>query len=178
MKEIDFNSIDDVQEYQRLSTGGYICKITAVEDEPQKEYLKLEYDIAQGDFKDYYKNLFTAKGFWGGSFYRSYKANALPFFKAFKTAVENSNKKNKFAWTSDEQKLVGRYVGLVLSEEEYKAQDGSMKTRLYVSDVRSAQSILDGDFKVLELKKYIDSKVTKSNAFQIITEVVEEELPF
>ena len=28
-----------------------------------------------------------------------------------------------------------------------------MKTRLYVSDVRSAQSILDGDFKVLELKK-------------------------
>ncbi len=56
-------------------------------------------------------------------------------------------------FNNDPQSLVGKYVGVVLGEEEYRAKDGTIKTRLYVAETRSGKSIRDGDFKIPELKK-------------------------
>ena len=47
----------------------------------------------------------------------------------------------------------GKYIGIILGEEEYRAKDGSVKTRLSVVNTRSVQSIREGDFKVPELRK-------------------------
>ena len=45
MKKI--NNWDNVQEYVSFKNpvGGFICEIKAVEDVPDKEYLKISYDI-------------------------------------------------------------------------------------------------------------------------------------
>ena len=86
---------------------------------------------------------------------KSYKPTALRFFKGFKTAVEMSNR--NFVFNNDPQSLVGKYVGLVLGEEEYMGKDGSIKTRLYVAETRSGKSIRDGEYKIPELKKYVPS---------------------
>lgn len=49
MKNINWNSVPDPVELPRLTPGGYVCKITVAVDVPEKEYLKLEYDIAEGE---------------------------------------------------------------------------------------------------------------------------------
>ena len=155
MKAIDLNNVQEAQEFERVKPGGYVCVITSVEDMPEKEYLKIEYDIAAGDLKDYYRTLYNNRGFWGASTIKSYKESALPFFKGFITAVEESN--TGYHWDNDESKLVGKKVGMVLGEEEYEAKDGSIKTRLYVSNIRSVQKITAHDFKVPALKKLKNS---------------------
>lgn len=162
MKNIDWNEVEEAQEYEKVATGGYVCGITAVEDVTEKEYLKLEFDIAEGPLKNYYRGLYEAKNFWGGKFIKSYKEKAQKFFKGFITAIENSNKGFKF--DNDETKLKRKLVGLVLSEEEYEAKDGAIKTRLYVSDVRSVDKIRSGDFEVKPLKRIAPASNTSTNS--------------
>lgn len=149
--------IKDVQEagdFTRPVAGGYVCKITKAENDEDKEYLKLEYDIAEGEFKDYYKELDEKKGYWLGRFIKSYKEKALPFFKSFCTAVTESNDKYIFDGDEhcDERTLVGKKIGLVLGEEDYVKSDGSLGSRLYVAQTLSVERILKGDFKVPEYR--------------------------
>lgn len=184
MKQI--NNFENVQattgEFAKLATGGYICRITLADDVPfdsstnKGDYLKIEYDIAVGEFKDYYKEQYEKFGnFWGGTFFRSYKEKALGMFKHFIECVEKSNA--GFVWTWDEKTLMGKVVGLVLAEEEYEKSDGSVGVRLYVKEVKTVQEIKDGNFKIPELK------VLKNRTSAIVnngfTEVdLSDELPF
>jgi hypothetical protein len=177
MKNLNLENVEEAKEYQRLVAGGYICKITKVEDTPDKEYLKIEYDIEQGEFKDYFKNLFAAKNFWGGRFIRSYKESALSFFKSFTTSVENSN--NGYKFDNDETKLVGKLVGLVLGEEEYNANDGSVKNRLYVKETRSVDSIKKGDFAIPDIKYLVNKPQQAATGDGFVNADTDlEELPF
>ncbi len=175
MKNLGLSAIDEAKEFSKLSAGGYICGITAVEDLENREYLKIEYDIAEGENKNYWRGLYEAKGFWGGSFIKSYKTKALPFFKGFITAVKGSNK--GFKWeddgANDEKTLVRKLVGLVLGEEEYTGNDGSTKTRLYVDSVHTIDKIKSGDFKVPEFKPLPGSTATTTSAANIPADFVE-----
>lgn len=164
MKNIDWNSVDEAQEFSRLPVGGYICGIVRAEDVPEKEYLRIEYDIADGEFKNYYRNQAQRNPDWnwGGVLIRSYKEKAQPFFKAFLTSVEKSNSGFKFG--NDEKTLVRKMVGLVLAEEEYQKQNGSIGTRLYVAQVHSVDAIKKGEYKVPELKKLSSEAAQASSA--------------
>lgn len=172
MKYKDLTNIQAAGEYTKLQPGGYICQITKVEDFSEKEYLKIEYDIADGEFKKYFKELSEKFNFWGGNFIRSYKDSALPFFKAFTTAVEESNRGYNFDY--DEHKLVGKYIGLILGEEEYISKDGELKTRLYVSGTRSVDTIRKGTFKVPELKRL----ELQPQPQQSDNQITDDDLPF
>ncbi len=152
MKKQNWDNVQEATEFERPVPGAYIARIVSVEDNEENEYLKIEYDFAEGKFKGYYAELYKAKAFWGGNFIRSYKEKALPFFKAFKTCLEVSNRGYFF----DEDHLdamCGKMLGIVLGEEEYQKNDGTVGKRLYVAQVRSIKSIETGDYKVPELKK-------------------------
>lgn len=151
MRNIDWNNVEEAKEFEPLKEGGYVAVIKNAEDNPDKEYLKISYDIYEGDFKDYYENLYKAKQFWGGNFYRSYKESARGFFKAFLNAVKQSNV--GFVFNNDETNLRDKFVGIVLSEEEYIGNDGTVKTRLYVSTVTNVENIKKGNFAVKGKKK-------------------------
>ena len=154
MKNINWATVEEPQEFKKVTPGGYICKIVDVEDIEEKEYLKINYDIALGEFKDYYKELHESKGFWAGNYIRSYKDTAIKFFKGFLTAIEGSNQGFKAdAFNGDINTLKGKLIGLVLAEEEYVHKEtGEIRTRLYVAQNRSIESIKTGDFKVPEKK--------------------------
>lgn len=137
--------------FEKLEAGGYVCRITRVEDVPEKEYLKIEFDITDGPRKNWFADIHARAGFWGGKMIRSYKDSAVGFFKGFMTSVENSNPGYKWAWS--EHSLEGKYVGLVLAYEEYTGNDGSIKERIYVAQNRSVDAIKKGDFTVPALKK-------------------------
>ena len=151
-------------EYARPTAGGYICKIIDVEDVPigadgKGDYLKIEYDIASGDFKDYYKEQFDRwGGNWNASFIRSYKEKAQGMFKHFTNCMEASN--IGYEWDWNEKGLIGKIVGLVLGEEEYKNNAGEIRTKLVVNQIKTVDEIKNGDFKVPVLKKLSTEKNT------------------
>lgn len=165
MKRIEnWDNIKENTGYQRLPAGGYIVKILNATDFPDKEYLKISFDIEVGDHKGFFGEQFkndTREGKkWpnAGTFIRSYKDSATAMFKGFTNAVENSNKGYKFDF--DESKLKNKLVGVILADEEFQNQKGQVRTRTYVSAVRSVDTIKKGEFTVPELKKLDATKTT------------------
>lgn len=144
------------QQPSKLTPGGKICIIKNVVDYPEKQYLRIEYDIAQGEEKNFfakrYKNSSYTDKKWGGFFIRSYKDNALSLFKGFITAIEKSNP--KFVWSWDERALINKLFGAVFGEEEYINYQGQKRIRPYISQVHSIDTIEKGDYQVPELKRF------------------------
>ena len=133
MKNINWNNVQEATD-ARLTAGGYVCGILRAEDVPDKEYLRIEFDIAEGPYKNYFRDLRDRLNLpqWpaGGVLIRSYKEKAQPYFKAFLTSVQNSNP--GYTFNNDEATLSRKLVGMVLGEEEYE-YNGQIKTRLRVS---------------------------------------------
>lgn len=184
MKSIDMTNVKEAGDFSRPAPGAYICGIYKVEDFADREYLKVTYDIVEGEFKGYYEEMRKNNPDWGwaGAYVKSYKESALPMFKRFCTAVSRSNGKYVFDGgkvNSDEKTLRGKKVGLILGEEEYEGNDGTIKTRLYVVREFSIDKI--GEQKVPELKKLkVDNApaATTSDDFMKIPEGAEGDLPF
>lgn len=166
MKQIEnFRNITaTTNEYENIKPGGYICRITGVKDNEQKEYLEIEYDIAEGNNRGYYLNLFQKFGFWGARFIRSYKQTAIQYFKAFIDAVEASNKDYYFNF--DERTLINKLIGVVLGEEEYKSNNGEIKKRLYVHSIKTMKEIKEGKFKIPDFKCYKENANIYKNSNQ------------
>lgn len=167
MKKISgYDKIQESGSFKKLPVGGYIVKILSAIDVPEKEYLRISFDIAEGPnkgfFAEEYKNDTREDKKWpnAGTFVRSYKEKALPMMKGFTTAVEKSNK--NYTWNFDESTLKGKLVGLVIGEEEFLNSSGKMRTRTYVNAVRSVDVIREGKFEVPELKKLSADKVAAS----------------
>ena len=180
IKNID--SVQEAGDSRRLPAGGYICKYTNVEDNSEKNYLYMEFDIAEGEFKGYYKELEERLDFWGGRCYRSYTEKALPMFKRMCSAVTKSNKGFIFDGNEhcDESTLIGKKIGMILGEEEYIGNDGSVKTRLYVAREVDVADIKSGKFKVPALKKLPNSadETKNDDSFMNIPDDADEETPF
>lgn len=137
MKAIDLTNVQEAGDFKRPVPGAYVCTITSAVDVPDKEYLILGYDIAEGEFKGYYAKMREDHPDWknAGTYYKSYKPTALGMFKRMCSAVSKSNGKFVFDGkaNSDEKTLIGKKIGLVFQEEEYYGNDGEKKTRLIVN---------------------------------------------
>lgn len=194
MKRVDMSNVQEAGSFDRLPAGVYICSIMAVDDVPDKEYLKVTYDIAEGEHKGYYGEIRKAhpEWAWSGAYVKSYKTAALPMFKRFCSAVSKSNGNYVFdgnTVNADEKTLIGKKIGLILRDEEYYGNDGNLKTRLFVD-----REFAIGDFsnqKQPTLKKLDPSKLKpgttptattgrpESDGFMNIPEGADgEEVPF
>lgn len=174
----DWGSIEEAKPFEQLPAGGYICQILRVKDEPKKEYLTVEFDIAEGEHKDYFVDACAGRDFWTGRFIKSYKPKARPFFKGMLKAVEESNPNFKADSFSDEKELIGKRVGLTIGHEKYWNSKGEQKTRLYVDQVRSVKSIKENDFKV-PADREDDYNKPKEDPMDGFTEMYkDDEVPF
>ena len=172
-------------EFARPTAGGYICKIIDVEDVPMDskekgkgDYLRIEYDIADGLFKDYYKEQFDRwGGTWIASFIRSYKETAIGMLKHFTNCIEQSNA--GYEWDWNEKGLIGKVVGLVLCEEEYKNANGDIRTKLAVSQIKTVEEINNGDFNIPAPKKLeVENSTNNFASFTPIADGSMDDLPF
>ena len=168
--------------FKKLPAGGYIAEIKAVEDVPAKEYLKVIYDIATGEFKGFYGDDWGKEHPYAHCMYWSYKEANKKSFKANMAAVDkttvtdfNEQLKGK---TFDEKQLVGQRLGLVIGYEEYRTDRGEIRQRTYVAAVRSGQAIGQGDFTVPELKRLEDKMPSTGSPVAGFEQVNEEDLPF
>lgn len=160
----NWENVEENGNFNSIKPGGYVAFIKNVDDDPNKECLKISYDIAEGEFKNYYMELYKAQNFWGGSFFRSYKESAIGFFKGFITSIENSNPGYKWDW--NEKGLKGKYIGIVLQEEEYIPTQGKhvgeVRTRLIVQETHSIDKIRKGDYTVKDKKLLSQNQNTSS----------------
>lgn len=163
MQNIDWTAIT-APKSKYPTPGGYAAKILSVEDNEEKQYLRITWDYADGDYKGANQDTYDLYGFYPATFVRSYKPKALYFFKRFKEAVEASNR--NFTFVNNPQSLVGKFIGVVVGEEEYRKQSGEVAKRLYVAETVSGADIRAGKFTVPELKKLPVEQVTL-NAYGI-----------
>ena len=158
--------------------GGYIVKITYVEDVVEKKYLRIEWDYTDGELAGAHKECYDNYGFWPAPLFRSYKTTAAGMFKAFIEAIGQSNQ--GFAWNWNEKQLVGKWIGIVTREEEYTSNSGELKTRIIVDQVLPAAAIMNGDYTVKPIKRKEASN--RNNAVVDMTAgavpVPDEEIPF
>ena len=179
MKQIDMTNVQEAGEFTTLPAGAYVCVITAVEDVAAKEYLKVSYDIAHGDFKGYYKGMRENHPDWAwiGAYVKSYKPAALPMFKRFCSAVSKSNGNFVFdggAVNADEKTLIGKQLGIVLREEEYYSNSGDLKTRLIVHTECPVDKLASQ--KVPDVKRIKEDR--GSNDFVSVPDNDVAEIPF
>lgn len=173
MKALDLTNVQANAggEFPRVTPGGYVVGIVSVQDVPEKEYLKISYDIAEGELKNYYYEMKQRTGYELPCFYKSYKDKALGFFKAFLDAVIASNP--GYVWNNDERTLTRKLVGCVLREEEYRNRNGEIKIRLTPAFFYPAQDIRAGRFEVPDRKclnddrydRYVDAQNAHSGSY-------------
>lgn len=184
MKAINMENVQEAGTQNGLKADGYVCKIINVEDVVDKQYLMIEFDIAEGPNKDYFKKFEERNNYWSWNAvtYKSYKEKALPMLKRFCSAVTKSNPGYIFdagAQNSDEKTLKGKLIGLVLFEEEYIKNNGEIGKRLKVDYETDVEKIRKGDFKVKELKRLPEDQRPKTETdFVNIPEGIAEEIPF
>ena len=184
MRNINLSNVADSNN-NKPTAGGYVLEITNVRDVPMNEstgkgdYLIIDYDFADGEFKDYYYGMMKSLGFWGGHFIRSYKPKALGMFKAFINELKRDNP--EFDWDddaeNDENRMVGCRLGAVLGEEEYRGNDGSIKKRLYVDKITSIDNIMNNKYKVPFLKS-LEGTTGTSAGFVDTTDQIAADVPF
>ena len=163
MKPIkDYDLINEAGDFKRLPAGIYLAKITDVQDKADREYLEIRCEIAKGEYEGYFGALVAAGLRDSSTHIRSYKTSALPFFKAFITAVEKSNPGYKWDW--DERKLIGKYAIAVFGEEEYLDKDGNVKVSVKLQEYRSIEAYKEGKVKVPPLKKLPEDQIPAQQA--------------
>lgn len=191
MQATNWNEIEEAQVFERVQAGGYVCRIVDVKDVPEKQYLLVTLDIAEGKFANRGAELKERTGNTWGYYtaYRSYKESARSFFKSFLIALEKSNKRfNANRFSNNEKELIDLLVGVVLGEEEYVGQDRETKapkkkTRLRVASTMDANLIRAGKFKVPAMKLLSDEEKAKLNESSYVPfsdngAVADENCPF
>lgn len=193
-KPKNWDSVKAATERQTLPKGGYVCKImnakVVTHDGQNGSFEKLEIalDIAEGEFKEFYRNDFAQSPDvdrkWRGVL-RLYLPKddgsdkdewTKSRLKATTDAIEESNP--GYHWDWDETKLQGKTVGAIFRREEYDfngRQGFSTRCFKFVP----AENIRQGKFKAPEDKLLNKKAGSFSSAdFEEIPEVSDADFPF
>lgn len=170
-----------VEEYTSPTSGNVSLKVSVdtAKDDIQPEY-----------FTEQYKSDTRADKKWSNSAikYVSLKddENCVRMLKAFITSVENSNNGFTYNWNKEVDQLKGKKVGLVFGLEEYKNNDGEIKTIAKINQFRSIDKIkniqipkvklLDGTH--IDYDEYNEVKASKTNSNPNEIEITDDLLPF
>ena len=141
-----------------LPAGGYVAKIVSarVDETQYGDKLIVAFDIAEGDYREFFKRDFdnntNEDKKWRGVYRLNIPADdgseqdewKKRSFNNFAYALEESNK--GYAWDWDESKLKGKLFGVLFRnrEWEFKGRTGWSTEACSATDVKS---IRDGKFK-------------------------------
>ena len=175
----------------KMTPGGHICRIVGMRQENSKRtnrpMIIVAFDVDEGGVLDgfYMASLRERKkqnpsATWQGvirfMLYGKDGVSTNPYFKGFIKSLEESN--HGYQWNWDERGAVQKKIGIVMREEEYRAQDGNVRVSVKAWQARSVQAILDG-VPVPEKKKLNDDRPAQPfDPAAGFTAVDDDELPF
>lgn len=157
MRSLNWNNIQassDDGGFVSLPAGPYVARIIDATDNPDREYVEVVWDIAEGEHTAHYDDAWGQAHPYAHHFFMSYKERALGMLKGRLEAIAASNPGfDPFAaWDAGRLDIfTGRLVGINVQEEEYE-RNGEVKTRLNVCQIVDAQRVRDGKVKAREKK--------------------------
>ena len=183
---------DDVKvgESKILPAGGYVCKILKAEETESKTgkpMLKVYFDITEGEFEGYFKDMFqnwksssddpqsVKWPFTGTKWVLLYnnEGKTNRDFKSFCTALEDSGTEVLRNGALDANGLKGALIGIIFRREESEYMN-ERRWRTVPWGFRSVKTIEEGTFKVPEDKALPAPVLTETDSFQAL----DEDLPF
>lgn len=176
--------------FQQLPKGNYVCKILNAEEmtyKTGKTGIKISFDIAEGEYKDFYANKYRdddrEEKKWprDAVYYLSIPYDDCPpyisdAYDSFWANVEDSN--NGYVWTGDEKSVKGKTFGGIfrLEQSEYNGKIYD-HTVLYRSCI--AQDIRDGKITWIPKDRTIGPAAGASDTgFIDVPAGAPEDLPF
>ena len=188
-KPKDYDSVK-VGEPKILPAGGYVCSILRAEETESKNgkpMLKVAFDIADGEFKGYFKDMFqnwkessddpqsVKWPFTGTKWILLYnnEGQTNRDFKSFCTALEDSGTKVWVNDTFDVNGLKGAQLGIIFRREEHEYMN-ERKWRTVPWGFRSVKAIEENSFNVPEDRPLPEPTIIETDSFQAL----EEDLPF
>lgn len=156
-KPNNWNEVQEFTERPKLPLGAYVCRVkkAVVQSTDYGDQLCLLFDIAEGEYRNFYDNDFKANT-QANKKWRGVLRQFIPkddgsekdewtksSFKGMCTSFEKSNP--GYVWNWDEASLVGKLVGILFRNEEY---DFEGKHGWAVRPFRaiSVDSVRNGDF--------------------------------
>lgn len=186
-KPTNYDETPVLGDYTPISLGGHKLVIKQVEEitaSNGNQYIKVSFDTAKDDVQpNYYMNAYRSdireQKKWSGVttvFPTDKDGKTSKSFKTFCTAVEHSNNGFKMVWGDQFcNSLKNKVVGGVFGEEEYKANDGSIKTARKLFWFRGIDNVMDAEIP----KKRTVEPQQESNGWMNIPDGIEaDELPF
>ena len=162
MRDCGFDRNNKVQDFERLPKGAYILKILAVKYEEgensNSDKLRLQVDVAEGDYKDFYKKQYEADTRedkkWRGVFEIWCPKNdgtekdswTKKTFDTCLAAVEDSNPGFRFDGVHEET-LKGKLVGGIVYREDYEKDGKVYEYYKFNRRLIDIQKIKDGTVK-------------------------------
>lgn len=187
MKELKgYASATAYTEAEKLPAGGYILKILNVEELTYYwgSVLRVDFDIADGEYKDFYRRNYANQNQEDKKWKGSYRLN-IPkddgsekdnwTMRAFKTAiqaVEDSN--SSYHWNWDEKTLVGKTVGGLFRNKEYE-YDGKRGFFTECCAFKDTDTIKSGKFTV-PADKLLQANTTTD--FVPVPNINDDDTPF
>ncbi len=148
MRQVNFNDIIEstTGNYRTLPAGNYVCTITAMEDVADREYVRMEVDVAEGEYAGIFKGSDRP---WKHSICLSYKDNALGMLKQRLHTISDCNPgfDAMSAFNGGVASLAyfaGKTVGVCFNEDEFEGNDGEVKTNVKPGDLRLVADVRSG----------------------------------
>lgn len=159
---------------ETLPAGGYVAKImdATVIDYSWGSVLKVDFDIAEGDYKNFfandYRNNTNDDKKWRGSYRinipderNQYFDSQRKSFNNFIACLEETN--SGFHWDWDESKLKGKGIGVLFRNKEWEYNDSTGWTTECCA-VTTAKDIREGNFKMPK-DKPLKAKTASTGAY-------------
>ena len=149
-------------EFQQLPKGKYVCvikQVTTQESKNGNQQFVILYDIAKGEYKDFYKKMFDGDkaqnpmgAKWRGVFKQNMEGKGLSWFKGIITSIERSNNFT-FQWdvSDNEKQMIGKEFGGIFRRRQYEAYNGHSPFVTELFQIRSVAGLAEAEVPEDEL---------------------------
>ena len=192
MKKIDgYDKAEVITSQEKLPAGGYVLRIMGAKTESTEwgEKLIISFDIAEGEYKDFYSANYRAQTGEDKKWKGVYRLNiplgdgsdednlTMRRFKTAMTMIEESN--SGYRWDWDENRLKGKFVGGVFRNKEYDFQ-GRRGFFTECAWLETADNIRTGKFKQAPDKLLKQSGTARTSSADNLDVSVDDDgdLPF
>lgn len=188
MKKFDVEIKRSATGSDPLPVGGYVAKIMNAEVKEYNwgEVLVISFDIAEGDYKDFFANQYKANTNedkkWKGNFRINVPQESNKWFESQKRSfgnaiacIEESN--SGYHWDWDETKLKGKTVGVLFRNFEWEV-NGNAGWSTECGCFISADDVRNGNFRMMKDRPLKNRTTTQTATFETVEAISDEDLPF
>lgn len=147
MPKMNWNGVEESAggSFEQLEPGGYVCVITRVEHVPEKQYVRIYWDVKEGP-----RAGINASSQWPPADIMSYKERALPMAKHKLHVLADANPgfKSSVAFDNDDwAAFEGKLFGAVIRKRLYTRRDGTDGEGIEVGAWKRPDEIRAGQWK-------------------------------